>query len=784
DLTPQACDTLARRYLDHLAETAPAEARRVTDKLPANFLHLGLISQLFPDARIIHCVRDPMDTCLSCYFQNFSPAYAYTFRLSHLGEFYRQYRRIMDHWGTVLEMPILEIRYEDLVNDQERISRALVEHCGLEWDKRCLNFHQARRVVAPASYDQVRQPMYTRSAQRWRRYADQLAPLRSVLGGDAEGALPPPARQKDEAKSLLQRGNNEAAHALLTRLCACDPADAEGRYLLGRASAALGRVDEALAHYRESLRGAPDNAALLKDLGDAFFGLERLDDAAACYAALVEKRPTAYAHYSLANVYTRQQRLDEAVDHYRRALVLEPGRAEIYNNLGNALRYLGEYPQAADAYGKALALNPDHPMAHEGHANLGSALMLMGRPDEAGESFRRALALKPDAPRAVAGLADILEKQGCFQQAYDLMKPLLDAGRADSNMALVLAALCRPLDRCDEAIALMKAILADKQARRLDVFEEITLHFMLGRLYDSAKEYDKAFPHFRTANGLSTRRFDLAQFERYVDAIITTFSADFMARAPRAGNRSQRPVFIVGMPRSGTSLVEQILASHPDVFGAGELEEMHRIVADLPHELGGQTPYPKCVSSLTPGACDKLAKRYLDHLDALSPGQSLRVTDKMPSNFLHLGLINLLFPEARIIHCVRDPLDTCLSCYFQNFAVLSYSHDLGQLGTYYRHYERLMAHWLPLLDIPVMEVRYEDMVANQEATSRAIVEFCGLQWDERCLQFYKTRRLVATASYDQIRQPMYSSSAGKWRHYADHLEPLRQALGEQSDALA
>lgn len=699
-MTSAQCDRLSALYLRYIDERAPSSAIRVTDKMPANFLHLGLIALLFPNARIIHCVRDPMDTCLSCYFQNFGPANAYTYDLFHLGQFFQQYTRLMDHWREVLGISMMEVRYEDLVENQEVVSRALVEFCGLPWDEQCLHFYNTNRAVATASYEQVRRPVYSGSVQRWRHYIDHIGPLRSALGGDMVG--------------------NDVGEP---------PAPAMGR-----------------------------------------------DDAAAELEHVVQTRPSALAYYNLANLYASQQRLDEAVDHYRRALGLEPARPEIYNNLANALRYQGNLSSAEAAYRKALELGPDHPMAHEGHTNLGNTLLLLGRLDEAAECFFRALELAPGFQRASVGMAEVLDKRGKFEQAYERIRHLVEGGLADGDTALVFASLCRPLGRRDEAIDLIQRLLRDTPRRAMDGYVRTALHFALGRLLDSAGRYEEAFSHFQHGNELADRRFDPQAHANRIEALSAVYTKAFLESAPRSAERSERPVFIVGMPRSGTSLVEQILACHPAVFGAGELYEIDRIIA----EIAAEGPYPRCIEAFGAERLGQLARRYLDHLDDVAGTQAVRVTDKMPGNFLHLGLITLLFPGARIIHCVRDPLDTCLSCYFRHFAEdQSYAYDLAHLGFYYRCYRSLMDHWREVIDLPVLEVRYEELVADQEAVSRAIVDFCSLDWDERCLRFYETPRTVSTASYDQVRQPMYQHSVERWRRYDRHLDPLRRALTEE-----
>jgi hypothetical protein len=238
------------------------------------------------------------------------------------------------------------------------------------------------------------------------------------------------------------------------------------------------------------------------------------------------------------------------------------------------------------------------------------------------------------------------------------------------------------------------------------------------------------------------------------------------------------------MPRSGTTLVEQILASHPEGAGAGELPDVIGMATGLPRVLGVPEAYPECVADLDRAALDRLAEGYLKRVQGRFP-DARRVVDKMPQNFLHLGLIALLFPKARVVHCVRDPLDTCLSCYTTAFAVPhDYARDLGHLGRYYRAYARLMQHWrrvFEALDRPLLELPYEDVVADLEGRTRTLLAFVGLPWDERCLRFHETRRDVGTASYDQVRRPIYNTSIGRWKRFERHLGPLKAALGQSTD---
>jgi hypothetical protein len=253
------------------------------------------------------------------------------------------------------------------------------------------------------------------------------------------------------------------------------------------------------------------------------------------------------------------------------------------------------------------------------------------------------------------------------------------------------------------------------------------------------------------------------------------FAAERLAELPRADNRSEQPVFIVGMPRSGTSLVEQILSCHRGVHAAGELRDVGKLVASLGLRFQGEDDV---LPGLDSGSLNAAAGRHLERLRGLG-GNAKRLTDKMPYNFLHLGLISLLFPRARVIHCLRDPIDTCLSCYFQNFATGNFfSFDLGNAGLYYRQYERLMAHWRTVLDKPILEVRYEEHVAEPEKVCREMLDFLDLDWDPACLRFHESRRFTNTASRDQVRKPIYTSSSGRWQRYERHLGPLLEALAE------
>jgi tetratricopeptide (TPR) repeat protein len=612
---------------------------------------------------------------------------------------------------------------------------------------------------------------------------------------------------KQRALTLLQMNRLAEAKSLFAELCRADQADAESYYLLGVINGKLGCFAEAadcfrkavaiqpqmfMAHYglgaalkvegkpteaaenfRQAVRIKPDLAAAHLDLGNVLYSLGKLDEAKESLQRGLRLKPTADAYFSLGKVQLSQGLMVEAIATYRAALKLEPARADIHSALGFAYLSFGQLDEAVASCQQAIKLQPGFPYAYN---NLGRALMMLGRLDEAVSSLQDALRLKPDFTRAAACLVIAYEMGGNYQKAGNLLSPLIEQYPDDSAVAMSFARLCKHTDRCREAVDMMERVL---QQENLSPMDKRELHFFAGKIYDSMNVYDAAFAHYQRANSIQAPPYDPAIHAHYVDALISTFSADLLRHLPRATHSTERPVFIVGMPRSGTSLVEQILASHPKVFGAGELTHIGNIVARMVNRLEARLGFPRCIHMLTQEVANTLAQEYSGYLDAMSP-DAIRVTDKLPHNFLYLAVINLLFPGARVIHCMRDPLDTCLSIYFQYFnASHAYSFDLAHIGSHYREYERLMAHWRRTLDIPMLEVRYEDIVTNPDVIIPRLVEFCGLEWDPACLRFYENTRIVATLSYDQVRQPLHPKSIGRWKHYEKYLGPLKSALGIQ-----
>ncbi len=456
---------------------------------------------------------------------------------------------------------------------------------------------------------------------------------------------------------------------------------------------------------------------------------------------------------------------------YERLHKLDPKNPRLLYLLGAAEMSLGRTTEARSHLTAALSRAPGDAAAWH---DLAMVQKRDGRFKEALAALDRALAIRPADPTLCAARSGVCFMMGDMTGAAAALEPVMHVRPPHPSVAMAVGRLASRLGRQEEAIGLLRECLSGQgvpMAIRPD------LHFQLGAILDGRGVFDAAFEAFRQAHAPRAGRYDAGAYSAAVEAAIGSWTPGTFASLPRGRNPTERPVFIVGMPRSGTSLVEQILASHPQVFGAGELDDIGRSVYELTGRVGGVMPPLADPSKLTRAVVDRIERSYVDTQRKLAPAAT-RVTDKMPSNFLHLGVIAAAFPRARIIHCIRDARDTCLSCYAQNFGGRhAYADDLAALGHYYRRYERLMAHWKSVVPLPVLDVRYEDVVGDLEGQSRRMVEFLGLRWDAGCLAFHESTRVVRTSSNDQVRRPLYRGSVGRWRKYEAHLGPLLEALG-------
>lgn len=487
-----------------------------------------------------------------------------------------------------------------------------------------------------------------------------------------------------------------------------------------------------------------------------------------------------------------------------------PQEPELYMLLGRGCEQLGQLMQAYNCFKKAVDLAPD---AAEGWQHLGRVLHNGNRFEASEVALERCLSIQPKNPETLKLLAlaryalgdsrgglracdQALSLKPDWDQAFYIRGLLYKStgNYGEARKALKHAHKLNPemINALFELVDITEPDQLDALVEKLNVFQEDSLddprkisalHFSLARVHRLRKEYDEAFAHYRSANnaGKQVYSFDRGSLRKAIDQAIAAFDPDLFKERNVAGSSSSRPIFIVGMPRSGTSLTEQIVSSHRDVFGAGESYVLKAIAEALENSQGNHLSYPADVAKIDASSLSSLADEYLSRIDRICPADTLRFTDKMVFNFLHLGLIALLFPNASIIHCMRDPVDTCLSCYFQRFDSgnqLSFTFDLDDLGFYYREYHRLMAHWRNVLPMPVLDVQYEKLIVDHETESRRILDFLKLDWDDACLNFHEQERAVLTASVVQARQPIYQTAAGRWRHYEKHLGPLLDALGD------
>jgi len=468
--------------------------------------------------------------------------------------------------------------------------------------------------------------------------------------------------------------------------------------------------------------------------------------------------------------------LQQAEFLYRQILQQYPGQPDALNLLSVMANRAGRLEVAIDLSSQAVAKLPDEP---DFRANLAAACQAAGHVADAVFHYREAIRLRPAAVEPYLFLSDALMEQGHFEEALTHSLHALQLN-PDSPLAYcTLGELAgHGLHTLTEGdIDHMQGLLSRPG---LSPADGSMLAFTLAAHWERTGCHDQAFAFYRRANEFkqqvyreAKQEFDPESHRALIDNLIAVFTPQFLERVRTFGVDSQVSIFVVGMPRSGTSLVEQILASHPGVHGAGERKEIDNLACTLNLELKAAEAYPACMRHLDPGTARSLAYGYLQRL-ARSAGSAWRIVDKMPHNYLHLALIAVLFPKARIVHCRRDPMDLCISIYFQNFKWLPYAASLENIAFYHRQYERLMEHWRSVLPVPSHEVVYEELVADPPTVSRALVAACGLDWDERCLSFYRTERIVQTASKLQVRQPIHRRSLGRWKPFDAHLEPLRQ----------
>ena len=553
------------------------------------------------------------------------------------------------------------------------------------------------------------------------------------------------------------------------------PDHAQTHFYLGVVLEELGRTKPAIDHYKKSIGIAANEAAAHRRLGDACSKLQRWEEAIEAYQQVLAIRSEDVGTMMrLGKAFTAAEQWLDSIAVYEQILALQPDNAEVHRHLGVALHKMGHTKKTIECYERTLSLRPDSAGVR---IDLARILRQLGKAEEALAQFEHAVNRIPDNVDAHIDVALTLRQLGKPDLAVNRLEQFLGTSPACGEAYYHLSMI----DPRQELIPVVEKLLSDPALPKDDT---IYCHFALGNFHDSGRSFDEAFKHYLTANTLQreTFNYDIRENIKTVDWLIDVYSKSFIQGKRQSGSDSQLPVFIVGMPRSGTTLIEQILSSHALVHGAGEVEAMPAINLSIAQKLNYASPCPDLITLIDRKTIEECAARYLEEL-ALYSTTAARITDKLPGNFVRIGLIKTLFPEARIIHCQRNPLDNCLSLFFHYFAALTCSFELTELAQYYLDYQRLMSHWQKLFPGEIFNVQYEDLVMNQESVSKQLVDYIGLEWDENCMEFQNNDRNVMSPSNLQVRQPIYKNSMNRWKLYEKHLQPLinvLQSAGERS----
>lgn len=555
-----------------------------------------------------------------------------------------------------------------------------------------------------------------------------------------------------------------------------EPEHARAHYYYGLVLIQLGRTEPAVERLRKSISLDPDNRAAHIQLGDACTRLGRWEEASRAYSQALAPQPDDVGTtVKLGNVYLAGQLFADAAELYERTLELLPDNAVLHRHLGAVFHRMGQTQKAIDCLERAIDLRPDYAKAR---IDLALVYRQLERTAEALQQIQEAIHYMPDDVDAHISLALTLRQEGRMAYASRHLSQFLAIQPVCGAAYYHLSMIRPPLD----LIPRIRRLLDDPTLPEDDA---IYCHFALGNVLDTHTASDLAFDHYRQANTRKRRSlaYDPRDNTRVFEKLIETYSKDFFERKRGLGCDSDLPVFIVGLPRSGTTLVEQILASHGSIHGAGELESFAGVNHAIAHRFRSEKPAPECMSLIDQETVDEFAAQYLEEL-RLRSETAPRVVDKLPGNFVRIGLIKTLFPNSHVVHCSRNALDTCVSLYFHYFQALTCSFDLRELGQYYLDYRHLMDHWEALFPDGIFEVRYEELVHDPEGVSRALIDYLDLPWDERCLEFYKNTRAVMSPSNIQVRHPVYKVSVDRWKRYKKHLGPLIETLGTpQSDSV-
>jgi tetratricopeptide (TPR) repeat protein len=587
------------------------------------------------------------------------------------------------------------------------------------------------------------------------------------------------------ALALQDQGQLEQAIEHFRRALEFAPDLHKARINLGMLLLGVGRAEEALEHFQEAVRQQPDFAPLYQHVGNALRTLDRFVEAREAYLdALQWNSQMPGPHFHIGQTLRREGQIADALTWTKLAIDLDAMNPAYWEQLAELQAEAEDYPEAIRCWQQVLKLSEK---ARAGpHLGLGWAYQEEGQLAEAKAEFTTALRLHPTLAQAQLNLGGVHEELGEMAEAEAAFRSALEL---QPNFAIPYARLATLLrDKLPEAdLRALEERLSDSALAK---GPRARLLFGLAHVLDARGEHGRAAACLREANALTAelatdaRRYHPPDHERFVDNLLRVFDRDFFARHVRAGLETRRPIFVFGLPRSGTTLVEQILASHPRVHGAGELRFARHSFEAIPNLIGRASAPIDCIPHLDAAAIGRLAERHLARLAEIDGGEHDRIVDKMPDNYMYAGLLAAMFPKATFIHCVRDLRDIAVSCWMTDFRSIRWANDPEHLAARIREYRRLAIHWRAVLPVALNEVHYRDTVNDLEGVARRLLSACGLEWDPACLDFHRTRRTVRTASVAQVRQPIYKTSLERWRFYEAELSDLFKALPTDEPAPA
>ena len=579
------------------------------------------------------------------------------------------------------------------------------------------------------------------------------------------------------SKIYVRKKQFEDAIVTLERLSKLAPRAPKLYFELGNAYLAGGRLEKSVTAFQQGLGIDHRNPQAHNNLGIALRQNGAFQEAEAAFLSAINLDPElALPHRNLGELSRMRGDSRQALKYFEDAVRLDPNDAESHNGLGMTAATLALSAKAIIHFRTAIELAGTH---REAENNLAILLSATGHSEEAADILSQTLNRNPDFVTARVNLGTVLIELGKFSEAIYQLNQVLDQNPTNTIALHHLGDLASQGEYEFTQLQL-QSLQNIISANTHQADDQISLGFIYGGILENQKQYPDAFDAYLAANQLNhdtaTKRgvaFSSQHHTNKIKHTVNFFDKEFFSGQKKStiDIDSGLPIFIVGMPRSGTTLVEQIISSHPQAAGVGELAAIEEISMQIPSLTGSTASYPECLQKISDPALKLIAQKYLDKLSA-NYKSSERIVDKTWYNFYFLGLISILFPKARIIHCLRDPRDVAVSCFFSNFNSIHWSWKIEDIIEYYRSYENLMQHWKTTLPMKMFEVEYEALVGNQEEMSRKIIDFCNLEWDQNCLEFYRNERAVQTASRVQVRKPIYNKSIGRWKYFETELSKI------------